>query len=162
MTEAVHVFQPYLSDSQATFWTGLLTALFSLAGTFMLLKRKSNPENRNFQQLGAMLLFFCFMIGAGMAFFSWWAKRKTGPVRIFTYAIETPYGLATFKNIKNAYMKEETRKSFINPNITTGSYKLLIIEEIDGKTHVLTEGNYDLEEIMKKLKESVTAWEAAN
>ena len=53
-------------------------------------------------------------------------NQKTGPVILYPDAIETPFGRAGFDQIQNAYIKEELQKSFINPSITTGSYKVSI------------------------------------
>ena len=155
MTEALYTFQPDLSDSYSTLITGLVIGLGGLAGALYLLKVPGSRENRTFRQLGAMLLFFGFLIGAGMSLFSWWTTRKLSPVVLYPDAIETPFGRAEFDQIENAYIKEELQKSFIKPSIPTGSYKVLIIEEIGGKAHALSEENYDLPEIMAKLKEAV-------
>lgn len=158
MTDALHTFTPDTGDLQFTLWTGLLIAVAGLGGCLWLLRNPGGRENRNYRMLGAMLLFFCFLIGGAMAIFSWWTSRKIGPVHIYADRIETPYGSATFDRIRDASIETERERSFVNPNITTRSYRLLIIEETDGKVHVFSEDNYDLTGIMEKLKRTIADW----
>jgi len=160
MTEALYVFAPDTSDAEFTFWTGMLFAAGGVAGTWWLLRRGGDRATYNYRMLGAMLLFFCFLIGTGMAVFSWWSTRKISEVRIYADRIETPYGIASFDQIKDARIETERDRSFINPNITTGTYRLLLIEETNGKAHILSEENYELRKIMEKLKIAISDWKA--
>jgi hypothetical protein len=155
MEEALYTFEPNLADTSSTLWLGVLAAVAGLAGCLFLLRKAGSGENRNHYLLGALLFFFVFLIGMSTAFFSWWTQRKIGPVKIYADAITTPYGTAEFAKIENAYIKEERRPSLINPNITRERYKLLIIEETDGKVHALSEENYDLTDIFQKLRDAI-------
>lgn len=162
MDPTITVFQPDNTADQWTLWIALCVALAGLAGMILLLRRPAAGIPRRYGLLGAMLLFFVFLIASATAFFSFWSARKTGPVRLYADAIETPYGRAAFADIRNAYIEEEKEKSFINPNIVTGSVKLLIIEEYDGKAHVLSEEHYPLPRIMDSLREAIGKWREAN
>jgi hypothetical protein len=155
MTEALYSFPPDTGDARFTLWTGLLIAVGCLAGAWFILRSPGRGETRNYRMLGAMLLFFGFLIGAVMTIFSWWSTQKLSVVRIYADRIETPYGSASFDRIKNAAIETERERSFVNPNLTTDSFRLLIIEETDGKTHVLSEENYDLPAIMQRLREEI-------
>lgn len=159
MEQTIATFQADNSGDQTILLIALLTALFALAGMILLLRRKNGGLDRNRTLLLAMLAFFAFIIALGTAFFSWWSARKTGPVTVFTDAIETPYGRAGFADIQNAYLKKESQSSLINPKLVTGSVRLLIIEEKDGHAHVLSEQNYPVEQVMTALKDAVKTWQ---
>lgn len=160
MEEALYTFEPNLNYATSSLWFGIAAAVAGLAGCVFLLKKATDGgENRNYHLLGAMLLFFVFMIGISTAFFSWWTQRKIGPVKIYADAITTPYGEASFGEIDKAYIEEERQPSLINPNVTRERYNLLIIEEIGGKVHALSEENYDLRDILQKLRTAVKNWE---
>ena len=159
MGEAIYTFEPNLSDTTSSLWLGLLAAVAGIGGCVFLLRKATTGKNRNYYLLGAMLLVFVFMIGLSTAFFSWWTQHKIGPVIIYTNAITTPYGTVKFARIDNAYIEEQRQPSLVNPSLTRSRYKLLIIEEIDGKTHALSEENYDLNLILQRLRGSVKDWE---
>ncbi len=158
MDEPIHTFLPDHSSDMTTFWITAVIALAALGGLTALLRRPGRGERRNYRLLFAMLLFFAFLLAAGAAVFSWMTVRKTGPVYIYADAIETPYGRADFADIRDAGIKTEKEASLINPNIVTGQTRLLIIEEKEGKTHILAEENYKISPIMDALREAIKEW----
>jgi hypothetical protein len=157
MEPAITVFQPDNSGDQVTLILSLLIAAGAFGAMILLLRRPGGKLDRNRMLLLAMLAFFAFIIAGGTAFFSWWSARKVGPVSVFADAIETPYGKANFADIRNAFIETETERSLLNANITTASVRLLIIEEKDGRTHVLSETNYPIDAVLAALKKAVKA-----
>lgn len=159
METPLYTFEAVHDSNHLSFLIALLFAIIALGGLIALLRRKVARENHNRNMLLALLTFFVFLIAASTAFFSWLAAKKIGTVAIYPDAIETSYGRAAFEHIRNAGFKDDKQPSLINPNISRKTTKLLIIEESDGKTHVLSEENYEIPKIWNKLKEAMEKWE---
>lgn len=155
MDEALYTFKPDLSDTTMTLWLSLFVAIAAMGGAVALYRSKSAARDRNYRMLGAMLLFFVFLIALSTAVFSFWTTRKIDTVYIYENAIETPYGRVEFSNLKDAKIQTQQQPSLINPSITRSSGRVLIIEEKDGKRHLLAEENYEIQEIMRRLQEGV-------
>ncbi len=153
MGEALYTFEPDLSDTTMTLWLSLFVAIAALGGAVALYRSKSAASDRNYRMLGAMLLFFVFLIATATAVFSFWTTRKIDTVYIYENAVETPYGRVEFSNLKDAKIETQRQPSLINPSIARSSSKMLIIIEEDGKRHLLSEENYDIQNIMRKLRE---------
>lgn len=155
MEIALHTFHPEHTENQLSLWIGLIAGVLALAGMLILLKSKSGDQNRRL--LGAMLLFFVCTISAGTAFFSWLTMRKIGPVNLYAEAITTPYGKLSFDKIRSIYIKEEQEKSLLKPEGSGKSIRLLVMESKDGKVHVLSDQNYNIQAILGALKEAIDA-----
>lgn len=155
METVLHTFQPEHTENQMGLWLGLLIGALALAGMLRLLKHKSGEQNRRL--LGAMLLFFACTISVGTAFFSWLTMRKIGPVSLYRDAITTPYGKLDFDKIRSIYIKEEREKTLLKPDGSGKSTRLLVLESKDGKVHVLSDQNYNIQAILGTLKETIDA-----
>lgn len=155
MDVALHTFQPQHTENQLGLWLGLLAGAIALAGMLYLLRTKTGDQNRRL--LGAMLLFFVCTISAGTAFFSWLTMRKIGPVNLYADAITTPYGKLSFDKIRSIYIKEEREKSLLKPEGSSESIRLLVLESREGKVHVLSDKNYNIQAILGSLKETIDA-----
>lgn len=153
MEQPLYTFLADLGDISFTLWTALTVTLAALAGLAALLHRRPERMSRNMQMLGAMLVFFVFLIAASTTFFSAWTRFKLGPVRLYHDAIETPFGRVLFDDIRTASIREEGERSFINPDLTTRRQLVLIIEDRNGKSYPIYERHYPIQEIMGKLKE---------
>jgi hypothetical protein len=158
MEEPIANFSPQLGDQHAQLLIGAILALLALAGATALLRRPGRREVYRRRTLSAMLLFFVFLLAAGTVGFSWLTMRKIGPVRIYADAVRTPYGLAVFENIRNAAIQTEQDRSRVNPTFVRKEYRFLVIEEYSGKTHVLSEENFDLPQVLNALRQAVETW----
>lgn len=152
MEQIIQTFQPTATSDQSSFWAGIMVAILALAGMVFLLLRPAKQGDRNRRLLVAMLSFFVFLIAASTAFFSWWSMEKTGPVHFYAAGIQTPYGKVKFQEIRNAYIHQDKEKSLVNPNVVTRATNILVIEEISGKTHALSEAQYPISQILGRLK----------
>ena len=159
MEEALYTFAPDNSLAVQTAWAAVIIALGALAGTAILLKKKAGGLSHNQNMLAAMLLFFVMMISAGTAFFSWLKVRKTGPVAVYKDAVETPYGKAAFSNFKDAYIYADNQPSLVSPGRSVRTTKILVIEERDGKTHVMSKEDYPVQEMLPAIKNAYKDWQ---
>ena len=159
MEEALYTFTPDNSASAQTAWFAAVIALGALAGMAAMLKKKAQGRNHNLNMLAAMLLFFVLLISSGTAFFSWWKIQKSGPVAVYADAVETPYGRAAFSTVKDAYIHVDNQPSLISPGRNVRTTKMLVIEERSGKTHVMSEEDYPIKEMLPAIKSAFKAWQ---
>ena len=159
MEEILMRFEPLKDSSGIGIWAGVVAGVVGLGLSAWLFLKKEEGKDRQRNIIIAMLLFFLGMIALGTSFFSSWTQRKTGPVTLYTDAIETTFGKSYFSDIKNASITIAGNKSLINPNQQRGATRLLLIEEHGGKAHVLSEENYKIEAILNKLRGAVQEWE---
>lgn len=150
------------AENQLTFYLALFISIGGLLGTVLLLRQKVERTKRNQNLLLAMLLFFVFMIAGGTAFFTWLTNKKLDPVLLYTDSIKTPYGLAKFEMINKINQYEDKQTSPLNPSIVKERTTILLIEEINGKTHALSAKNYEINKIYGELKRSMDEWKARN
>jgi hypothetical protein len=148
------VFQPIHQEDQLVLYIALILAIVGAIGMVITLRRKVERSRHNQNMLIAMLLFFLTTISAGTALFSWLSMHETGPVTIYAYAIETPYGRVAFGEIKKAEIITDQPIGLLPTGSNSRSVKLLVIEESSGKAHVLSEKNYDIQRILGAMRKA--------
>ena len=146
--EPLHIFEPIKKSLDATTWLALVFAIMAFIGMFFLLKRKVERRQRNRYQLGAMLLFFVGLIALSTAFFNFWSSQRIGTLKIYNTSIEINGNTIPFEQLKGSYIHIDQQKSFVNPALVNKSTELLVIEEKNGKTRVLSEEYYDVRAII--------------
>lgn len=129
----------------------ILVVLLSLFLGY-LYKIRDKPENKRLRQIGAMLIFYGVLMSAGTAVFSFWQNKKIIDLEFTEKSVETPYGELRYNNIRDARIRTETQASFANPNMVRSRVELLMIIEATGKTHVLSEENYDIRSVLGELR----------
>ncbi len=159
MDTPLYTIEPFRGGDTLSIFLGLGAGVLALAGMILLLRRKGPRENRNYRMLGAMLLFFVFLIGSSTAFFSWLDARRIGTITIYREAITTPFGTIPFSELKDAEIRQAGRRSLVIPNRISGQKKILLIEEKSGKVHAFSEDNYRLQETLAKLRDALGKWQ---
>jgi glucan phosphoethanolaminetransferase (alkaline phosphatase superfamily) len=117
-----------------------------------LYKIKDKPENKRLRQIGAMLIFYGVLMSAGTAIFGFWQSKKIIDLEFTEKSVETPYGELKYNNVRDARIRTETQASFANPNMVRSRVELLMIIEATGKTHILSEENYDIRSVLGELR----------
>lgn len=161
MEEILVRFEPIQDSSNISMWIGVLVGLGGIGLCAWLFLKKEEGLNRQRNIILAMLFFFVGMIAFGTSFFTFWTQQKTGSVIIYANAVETTFGKTKFQDLKNASITVAGNKSLVNPNQQRNTTRLLLIEEHDGKAHILSEDNYQIEAILNKLKGAVREFEEA-
>ena len=156
MEVPLYTFMPTSTSDNFSFWGSIIVMVISGVALYFLFRKKSSGDAYRRQMLMAMLVFFALIIAAATAFFSFWSIRKTGPVYLYKEAIETPYGKTSYDKIRRAYIDLNGKTSLVSPGTTTKSVRMLFIEESSGKMHVLSEENYDIDQILTKMRAQVS------
>jgi len=162
MEEILKRFEPVYGNSSFMLWGTIVAGLLFFGLCAWLLFKKEEGQKRQLNIILAMLFFFFGMISLGTSFFTFWTQQKTGPVIVFTDAVETVYGRVSFDQLKNASITTMGNQSRINPQQQRGGSRLLLLEEDNGKAHVLSEDNYDIQQIYNAIKSAVKKWEEEN
>lgn len=140
-------FEAYSQSELLTLILGAAVALFAGLAMAWLLKRKKGDRNRRLT--GAMVLFFVFILGLGTAIFSQWNLKKLSPVRLLEKEIQTPYGSMLYAEITDAYLTTDRPMA---PTLGRKEQKNLLVIEGRDRVHVLSEANFQVEEIFEALK----------
>jgi hypothetical protein len=134
------------------FWIALIVALGAGAFTVYLLTGKAPWKGRLWRQVFPLWGFIVSLLALGVAFFSFWEHLKTGPIRFEAEEIRTSYGATRYEDIVRVYFHRETERSLIDPDLGKDTTTWLIIEDRKGKTHALSEDQYDLTAIRQTLE----------
>ena len=155
LDDQVYIFQAEHASEWSTFTISLILTIAGLIVMGYFLKNSSDYKTRNRNLLIAMLSFFMFMIAGGTSFFSWLTVQKISDVVIDKEKVTTGYGTSEYNKISRVYFHDDVNRSPINPAIQKRYTRFLIIEEIKGKTHALSEEHFKINEIYAKLSEKL-------
>lgn len=158
MDVPLHVYEP-VNQSLALVWVAFAVFAISGVGAIWLFRQDLHHKGNQYNGLLGMLMGFIALIALGTGIFGWLATTKTGTVRIYTDRLELGKQQIAFQNIENAVLEESRETSWVNPNITKRSVRLLFLADKAGHTYVLSEQNYPIQEIMTKLRAAMTQWE---
>lgn len=151
MDKPLYTFEPF---KQSIDWVVVLTLALVLLMLFVsFLVKKYSKLDVTRRNIVNMVCFFIGIIAAGTAVFRLISLWKLKPVQIYTNRIETPYGTAQLNNIRDFYIKTEMRTKPMNPNAVTDSSRYFFLLERNDKTHVLSEGDYQIDSILAKLND---------
>jgi len=144
MQDPIQTFEPFNLGLSNAFLISVLVVALSALFIFFNSRRKVAYYEKKMKQLFSMLAFFALLIAASTAFFSWWNSQKIKTVKIYKDRIEIPTGEVRLKNIHSAYIYLNEQKGPFSGSLTSDTTKLLIIEEVNGMRHVLSEENYEI------------------
>jgi hypothetical protein len=153
MDKPLYIFQP-LKQSFDT-WL-LLTALATvLLLGFLFYFRKKSTLDVSRKGVVVMMLAFLTLIMGGTALFRFISLWRLQEVTIFQNRIITPYGTAPMTNIRDYYIKLETHYKPMQANVIQDSARYFFLIEKNDKTHVLSEGDYRIYDILDALNNTL-------
>ena len=153
MEKPLYVIEPFKHG--ADFWLifSICIVVLSLIGVYYFYKNKSLDYNR--RNIMVMILGFFAAISFGTTVFRLYSKWRLQPIEIYSNYIKTPYGDASLNNILDSYIKLEIKYKPMQAGIAQDSAHYLFIIERNNKTHVLSEGDYPIIEVLDKLNETM-------
>lgn len=155
MNEIIATFDPiHTGLSKDLLFFGILT-LVLLVGIIIGSRVKVKQEQRHYKNIFSMLAFFVMLICGGATFFTWLTTVKLTPVVMRAQDMDTPYGTVEYTNIRNAYYHQDKQTARYAEDKVIRETQFLIIDEINRKSHALSEENYDIDEIFATLKKQV-------
>jgi hypothetical protein len=151
MEQPIAVFEPIRSGNYNIVMISLFFVGIAVAFFIYNLKKDVSYKQKGYKQLFSLLAFFVIIIAATTAFFSYWAALKLTPVKVFSESIETSFGNVDLEDIQNIYILNDQQLAPLSGNPKGDVVRFLIIEEVDRKTHALSEENYDIDSLVQVL-----------
>ena len=150
METPIHIFEPDTTlNTTISLIFGALTVLL-IWGLWYIQNREMTAAHQKRKGLYSIWLFFGLLICGGTLLFNLiygWGLR---PVQFFEHAVELPEGKILYEDIQQAYIHQDKNILVQTPSKND---QLLVIVEFSRKTHVLSEKNYPIGEIIKRLEE---------
>ena len=149
----LQTFLPTQSANYTLVWICVLIVLLCTVVAYFQYKKTSSGKRTSSRMQPLLFLLFGFLalIAAGTGFFSWWTTVKTPAVVISETNLETGFGKAEWKDIGRFYIHFDRQLHPMSGIPVGDTTRLLTIIEKSGKTHVLSEENYDIDAIGKAL-----------
>jgi hypothetical protein len=152
MDTPLHTFDAIKSPFDAWLVAPILIAL--ACGLAILYVQKNTTLDYNRRSILVMVLGFFIVIALvsfGLKAYSYWRLK---PVQIFNNRIVTPYGEAPFSNVA-FYIKLENTYKPLQSEIVRDSARYFFLIEKNEKTHVLSEGDYPIYDILDKMNQQM-------
>jgi hypothetical protein len=149
MDKPLHSFAAYKTTYDAWVIAPLaIVGICALGIWFFSKKSKLDYTRRNIM---VMVLGFFTIIAlstVGMKLYAFWRLQ---PVQIFTNRIVTPYGETPLSNVADFYVKLEKTYKPMQTEVVRDSARYFFLIEKNDKTHVLSEGDYPIYDILDKM-----------
>lgn len=150
METPLYTFEATQSWINAWLICSFITAIMGFSVYYFQDKLPVEQRLKSVIGLVAALVGFVFIFAFTLKIYS---LTRLKPVKIYRNSLETPYGTAEFKNIKDFYIKIEKHYKPMQPNVLADSARYFFILERDDKGHVLSEGDYPVDSILAKLNQ---------
>lgn len=141
------------SNDQLYLWLGIAIGILAGISCYWLLTNPGNKQNRNYRIILALLSFFVAMMALGTAFFSGWNLQRQGKVELYADQLVIGQEEIPFTAIRNITMKRDRGSSLLGINDQQTATTFLLIERSDGRSFVLSDQHFPLNEIAGRLKE---------
>ncbi len=155
MEDIIFSFEPHTRELNLFLYTGILFSVLGMIGFVYALKKNKK----------LLLLFsgFIGVIALGTAIFSGLTRERLITVQLYKNGITTPRGAVTFDKIKTIKLEElkEHSKYPVQRGgefISIDTARVILVEEYDGKIHLISEENYPLDSIFNVLGLLVEQW----
>jgi len=155
METPLRSFEPYLYGINILSIIFLsLTLIFAILLYFQNKKKVPYYEKKR-KRVFSMLLAFGVMIFSVTTILNMVNTWNLKTVKFYSNAIETPMGKVEFDDIQSAYIfvDKPILLTQNNEQPKSKNSRMLIIEEYSRKTHVLSEENYPIENILELLNQ---------
>jgi hypothetical protein len=151
MDTPLHSFNALKNPLDAWLIVPFLIAL--IGGLITLYVRKNTTLDYNRRNILVMILGFFTVIAlstVGMKLYAFWRLQ---PVQIFKNHIITPYGDTPLSNVADFYIKLEKTYKPLQTEVVRDSARYFFLIEKNDKTHVLSEGDYPIYDILDKMND---------
>ncbi len=151
MNDYPFTFDPLLGNLPNVVTTATLIAVPALLAVILLLRNPGKRAVYRRNTLLALLAFVLFLVATGTALFNWLAIRKIQPVIVEADRVTTGYGTVAYADIRRVYV-DQRRSSTLPGSGSSTTHRALVIEEVNGKRHLLPENFYPTGVILDRLR----------
>jgi hypothetical protein len=150
METPLHTFEAAKSFLDSWLIGSLILGLLGFGAYFFQEKIPVRQNLKSVVGLAAALIGLVAVLSLGLKMFS---MSRLKPVKLYRNSVETPYGKAELREIKDFYIKKEVHYKPMQPNAISDSARFLFIVERNDKGHVLSEGDYAIDSILAKMND---------
>ena len=127
--------------------------IVGILGFGMYFFQEKIPVRQNLRKVVGLAAALIGLVAALALCLKLFSMARLKPVKLYRNSIETPYGTAQLREIKDFYIKKETHYKPMQPNVIADSASYLFILERNDKGHVLSEGDYAIDSILAKMND---------
>ena len=140
-------------------YTSILVLLFltiSLVILAFLIQTNKIPRIKGaYKQVGFLLSGFLGLLFLATLLLSIWDSYRIQTVELYQDYLTCYQGKIPYKEIARAGIYTDKQQSFVNPQLQLGQSKMLVIERKGKPTAVFAEEYYDVEELVRKIREQM-------
>lgn len=146
---------PANSDAElsAVLLAGVVAVVFGGLAYVLLVRPTAVDIESNRRKLLGMLSYFVVLVCVGVAVFSLWSMYRNAEVVVDRYEIRRGAEHIRLVDIRQAEIRQEAMQSYVNPNRTLSSGRILLITQQDGPPMVLGDDHYQVDEILRAIRE---------
>ena len=149
--------EPIFSAIPDKSYTSILLFLFlTIVGTVLAILIQTNKFKSikgAYKQVGFLLSGFVGLLCFATLLLSIWDSYRIQPIELYEDHLVCYQGKIPYKDITRAGIYTDEQKSFVNPQIMLGKSKMLVIARKDKPTAVFTEDYYDVDQLVRKIRE---------
>ncbi len=154
MDTPIYIFEPI------TFKANVITVIFTILSLVILgiiiflNKREMSYDEAKRRGLYSILLGIALLLTTSTAVLNFWNSLKFKTIKLYKDSIETPRGKVAYEDIQNAYIYIDKPMTISTPppDSLMNYDRLLILEQFDKTSHVMSEENYPIEDILEKIR----------
>jgi hypothetical protein len=150
METPLHTFEAAKSFFDSWLIGSIIVGLLGFGLYFFQEKIPVRQNLRSVVGLAAALIGLVAVLSLCLKLFS---MARLKPIKLYKNSVETPYGTAELREIKDFYIKKEVHYKPMQPNVIADSARYLFIVERNDKGHVLSEGDYPIDSILAKMND---------
>lgn len=159
MEQVIEIFEP-LKNPWQEMALPLMVAVLLVAAQVLQLRNKNMERNRRI--VLSMLLFFGAVIAllsaGGIAINAYKFQRVT----VSASAISIGKKEISFSELRGYLIREDREQSWVSSDIQKKAVRSLVLEEKNGKTHLLPEEYYELSHLIATLDTAFSQWKEGN
>ncbi len=149
-------FAAHVAQESQWFWGGLALALLSGAGSALFLMKKGSKESYTLRMLGAMALFFVFLMSIGSAVFSGLALNRLRPVTVSEEGLAWGKRAMPWDQVRSVRIFQSQEKNILN--VAQRNTRILVVESRDGRRMMWSEANYPVPGILGAIRQVRPEW----
>jgi hypothetical protein len=141
------------AELSAVLLAAVVAVIFGGLAYMLLLRKTTIDIEHNRRKLLGMLSYFVVLICLGVVVFSLWSMFRNVDVVIDQHEIRRGDERIQLASIRQAEIRRESMQSYVNPNRTLSSGRILLIVQQDGPPMVLGDDHYKVDEILRAIRE---------
>lgn len=151
--------EPIFSAIPTKSYTSILILLFltlacSLVAILIQWNKFKNIKGA-YKQVGFLLSAFAGLLFFATTVLSIWDSNRIQPLQLYQKHLSCYQGNIPYLEIARAGIYTDKQQSFLNPQVTKGNGRMLVIERKGKPTAVFAEEYYDIDLLVKKINDQM-------